>query len=58
MCREVVEVYSFVSAPACQDYLLCLIWDRCGGWRQCQTPDGGGMGIEEKGVCELDFGLG
>jgi len=32
MGREVVEVYSFVGAAACEDDLLRLLRDR-GGWR-------------------------
>ena len=58
VCGEVVEVYSFVGAAACEDYLLGLFWDGCGRWRESEAADGGCVGIEEECICELDIFVG
>ncbi len=53
--REVVEVYAFVGASAGEENLLGLFWDWGGRGGECEATDGGGVGVEEECVCELDF---
>lgn len=46
MCREVVEVDSFICAAGCEDDFLGLIWDGRGWRREGKAADCGRMGIE------------
>lgn len=58
MCGEVVEVYALIGAAACEDDLLGLFRDWRGDGREGETANCGGVGIEEEGICELDFVIG
>lgn len=58
MCGEVVDVDALVGAAGGEHDFLTLAWDQGGGGREGNTLDGGGVGGEEEGVGEGDFGRG